>query len=38
MLRDLMAACGAPVVVEVSNRLGTQVGVRVDQAVGSGGT
>ena len=38
MLRDLMAACGAPVVVEVSNRLGTQVGVRVDQAVGSGRT
>ncbi|MEN3230244.1 hypothetical protein PUR21_21815 [Methylorubrum rhodesianum] len=36
-LREVMAACGAPVVAEVSARLGERIGVRAGQAAGGGG-
>ena len=36
-LRAVMAACGAPVVVEASAQLGARVGAQIGQAAGTGG-
>ena len=37
-LRDVMAACGAPVIVEVSAWCGARSGYRIGQAAGGEGT